>query len=383
MKNQLQKLFFVFVLAAALIAACDNLCQNQTLAQKMTTITDSAGRQISVPVPAGKVICSGPGSLRLLVYLQASDSAVAVDSIEKSQSYTADPRPYSIAHPELKSLPLFGEFRGMDNPELIAALEPKPQVIFKTFATMGHDPDELQQKTGIPVVVLQYGNLTDYRGQLDQSLSIMGQIMGKAARAQKVIDFFDQMIADLDSRTNTEQNKDKKTCYVGGIAFKGPHGFRSTEPAYPPFVFNNARHPANYSRPTAGPASHAQVAREQILAWNPDILFLDLSSTVSNPGASALDELYTDRAYMHLDAVQKGEVYGVMPYNWYAQNFGSIFANAYFVGKQLYPDRFKDIEPEIKADEIFTFLVGGPAFKQINKMFGNLVFNRVLKAERQ
>jgi iron complex transport system substrate-binding protein len=71
-----------------------------------------------------------------------------------------------------------------------------------------------------------------------------------------------------------------------------------------------------------------------------------------------------------------------MPYNWYAQNFGAIFANAYFVGKKLYPAKFHNIDPEIKADEIFTFLVGGPAFKQINKMFGNLVFTRVLEAER-
>jgi iron complex transport system substrate-binding protein len=382
MKNYLQKLFFVCVLGAASFAACFSLCLNQALAQKMTTITDSAGRQVCVPSAAENVICSGPGCLRLLVYLQASDRVVAVDSMEKDQSYTADPRAYVIANPGLKSLPLFGEFRGMDNPELIAALEPRPQVIFKTFANMGHDPDELQQKTGIPVVVLQYGNLTDYRRQLNESLKIMGKIMGKASRAQEVIDFFDQMIADLDSRTKHKPAKDKKTCYVGGIAFKGPHGFRSTEPAYPPFVFNNASHPANDTRPTAGPVSHAQVAREQILAWNPDILFLDLSSTVSNPGASALDELYTDRAYMHLDAVQKGEVYGVMPYNWYAQNFGAIFANAYFVGKKLYPAKFHNIDPEIKADEIFTFLVGGPAFKQINKMFGNLVFTRVLEAER-
>lgn len=371
-------LLLALVLTAAMaIAPGTGILPAEAGAGQTATITDAAGRQVTVPTPARHVLCSGPGCLRLLTYLQATDRVAGVDSIEKTASATADPRPYALAHPEFRTLPQFGDFRGMDNPELIVALDPRPDVIFKTFASMGHDPVELQEKTGIPVVVLRYGNLADYRGHLDESLRIMGRVLGKTDRAEAVIGFFDNLVADLDRRTADVPESAKKTCYVGGIAYKGPHGFRSTEPSYPPFVFTHARHPAQDAQPVSGPLSHAQVAREQILAWNPDLLFLDLSSTVSNPGASALEELGTDPAYRHLDAVKKGKIFGMMPYNAYAQNFGAIFANAYFVGKQLYPDRFSDIHPGKEADRIFTFLVGEPIFDQINAMFGNRVFHRI------
>ncbi|MEA1939888.1 MAG: iron ABC transporter substrate-binding protein, partial [Candidatus Caldatribacteriota bacterium] len=34
------------------------------------------------------------------------------------------------------------------------------------------------------------------------------------------------------------------------------------------------------------------------------------------------------------------------------------------------PDRFKDIDPEKKADEIYTFLVGKPVYKEMQRDFG-------------
>jgi iron complex transport system substrate-binding protein len=64
----------------------------------------------------------------------------------------------------------------------------------------------------------------------------------------------------------------------------------------------------------------------------------------------------------------------VLPYNWYSQNFESILANAYFVGKILYPDRFADVDPIAKADEIYSFVVGKPVFEEMNRTFSGLAF---------
>ncbi|MFP4571974.1 MAG: iron ABC transporter substrate-binding protein [Desulfobacterales bacterium] len=350
-------------------------------AQDTITIKDAAGRELTVPSSPEHVICSGPGCLRLLTYLEAADHVVAVDSMEKNPPQEADPRPYFLANPELQDLPLFGEFRGRDNPELITALEPRPQIIFKTFANMGHDPVELQKKTGIPVVVLNYGNLGEFRKDLYQALHIMGRIMDKSDRAQQVTGFFDEMIKDLAERTADIPDKEKKTCYVGGIAYKGPHGVDSTQPAYPPFVFTNAKNVAKNPDKSSDTLSNARVAREKILSWNPDVIFMDLSSTAANTGENALDELFSDPAYRHLEAVKKRQIYGVLPYNWYARNFGSIFANAYFVGKNLYPENFSDIDPAQKADHIFTFLVGDAVFDRLDEIFEAKVFDRLNSQE--
>jgi iron complex transport system substrate-binding protein len=344
---------------------------------EMITITDSWGRSMTIPRHPDRVICSGPGCLRYLTYLQAQDKIVAVDDIEtgRPQFYA---RPYAMANQQFKTYPIFGEFRGHDNPELIVALEPQPQVIFKTYGQMGHDPEELQQKTGIPVIVLEYGDLSNQREKMYQSLRIMGTVMDKEERVEAIIDFFEANIDKLNRRTQDVPDEQKVSCYVGGIAFKGSHGLQSTEPSYPPFRLTNSKNVAYNPDSITSDLTQVNVAKEKIIEWDPQIIFVDVSTLQSESESTAVYELQHDPAYQHLQAVQAGEVYGVLPYNWHTQNFGSILANAYYVGKLLYPEQFSDIDPKSKADEIYEFLVGAPVFDQLNEAFGGFAFRKIL-----
>ena len=331
----------------------------------------------SLPDKVTHVICSGSGCLRLLTYLQAQDLAVAVDDIE-GRKKTFDARPYALANPQFKKMPVFGEFRGHDNPELIMTLEPQPQVIFKTYSSsMGYDPDELMEKTGIPVVVLNYGNLGKLRPELYDSLRTMGKIVGRQQRAEEVIGYIEGLIKDLQNRTEDIPADRRPSVFVGGVAFKGPHGYQSTEPTYPPFSFVNVFNPAKDETKTGKELSHSTISKEKIMEWDPDLLFLDLSTLQLGDKSGGLFELRTDPAYRELSAVKNGKVYGLLPYNWYTKNYGSILANAYFIGKTVYPDRFADIDPAAKADEIYTFLVGKPVFAEMKAMFDNLAYEAV------
>jgi len=339
-------------------------------------VADAMGRSIDVPEEVERVICSGSGCLRLLTYLQAQDLAVAVDDIESKRN-RFDSRPYALANPQFKDMPIFGQFRGQDNPELILTLDPQPQLIFKTFATMGYDPVELQAKTGIPVVVLDVGNLGPQRERFYSSLRLMGEVAGRSERAEYLIAYFDAVIADLAARTAGIPEGGRPSAYLGGVAYKGPHGFQSTEPGYPPFAFVNARNLAHEQGGAGKDVSNTSVAKEQIVAWDPEYLFVDLSTLQMGEGAGGLHELRADPAYATLTAVREGRVFGVLPYNWYSQNYESILANAYFIGKVLYPDRFADIDPAAKADEIYTVIVGKPVFQAMNETFGNLAYTRL------
>jgi len=341
------------------------------------TVVDGLGREVTVPWNPEFVICSGPGCLRLLTYLQAQSRATAVDDIEVRQA-AYDARPYAMANQEFRDLPVFGEFRGNDNPELIAALDPQPLVIFKTFYSMGTDPLELEAVTGIPVVVLNYGDMLDDRENLNNSLRIMGAVMNREQRAEDLISFFDSTIADLGCRTGSIAEEDKTTCYVGGIAMRGPQGFQSTEPSYPPFVFVKAANVASPRGSESASAEHADTAKEQIAVWNPEVIFIDASSMQNDQEAGALYQLQNDPAYSTLSAVENGEIYGLLPYNLYTVNFGSMLADAYFIGKILYPARFEDIDPAQKADDIYRFLLGNAVFPRLKNMFGEMVFERIV-----
>ncbi|WP_462324177.1 iron ABC transporter substrate-binding protein [Desulfoplanes sp.] len=347
------------------------------VASPARTIIDATGTTRTIPATVDHVICSGSGCLRLLTYLQGQSMIVGVDDMETRRN-RFEARPYALANPDFKQLPTFGEFRGHDNPERILTLSPQPDVIFKTFATMGTNPDELAQKTGIPVIVLDSGDLGDYRQDFYNSLRIMGTVIGRTGRAEKVIDFFEKNIQEIGSRCKGAQGKHPQSVYIGGVAYKGPHGFQSTEPDYPPFRFVGRRNVAYTTGLTGKGLRHSDVAKEKLLEWDPNVLFLDLSTLQFGKQSGGLDELRTDPAYQALTAVSGGRVYGVLPYNWYSQNCGSILADAWFIGKTLYPGRFKDIDPKAKADGIYTFLVGQPVFDKMDQAFEGMVFRKIL-----
>ncbi len=350
------------------------------LTENTRLITDAAGREVLIPKEVERVICSGSGTLRLLTYLQAENSIVGVDSIEKRGS-VIDTRPYAVANPQFSDYPQFGEFRGYDSPERILGLCPAPQVIFKTSDAGGDSPERLQEKTGIPVVTIDYGHITRRREALYNSLNLMAEVVKREERAAEVIEFFEGLIDDLGRRTSDIPEDERPSCYVGGIAMRGPHGFHSTELAYPPFEFADANNTAGDFAKSYG-GSHASISKEQIVAWDPDILFVDISTIRLGEGAGAVNELLTDPAYRNMTAVRKGLVYGVLPYNSYNANFGSIFANAYFIGKVLYPQNFSDICPVEKADEIYGFLLGEALFENLNSAFNAMALTQLVLDEK-
>ena len=395
--NKLYKIIFIGILIAALVVtsgcadkSTSDTNQNGSSPSETSgvsdtnkaaesgefTLTDGYGREVTIPENVERVVCSGAGCLRYLVYLQAQDNVVGVDSLEKEES-AFEGRPYALANPQLKDYPLIGEFRGNDDPEKIISIS--PQVILKTgtsgqsAATNGADADALQNKTDIPVVMFPYGSLKneEQKAEIYSSLRIMGQVVGKQERAEEVINYINATMQDLENRTADIPESERKTAYIGGVSMAGAHGIISTEPVYPPFLWVNANNVA------AGMgADHADIAKEALVDWDPEYIFIDIGTLqVGNEGA--IGELKNDTSLSGLSAVKNKKVYGVIPYNYYSTNYESVLANAYFVGKVLYPDRFEDIDPEAKADEIYTFFVGKPVFSEINGQYDNLGFKQI------
>ncbi len=366
------------VLAALVLliaaAGCTGTGTGPGGAGETVTVTDGVGRAVVVPSSPESVVCSGSGCLRYLVYLQGQDLVVGVDDQEK-KNQVREGRPYALAHgSQFKGLPLIGEFRGKDDPEKIIGIG--PQVIFRTsvpgtvYATGAAEADKLEERTGIPVVALPYGSLRNdvEKAEMYGSLRTMGKVLGKEDRAEEVIAYIEATVADLEARTGDIPEAEQKAAYIGGVSSAGAHGIISTEPAYPPFAWVHAKNVA------AGLGTdHADVAKEALVDWDPEYLFID-AGTIQLESGGAISELKNDPALQGLSTAKEGRVYGVLPYNSYSANYEAILADAYFVGKTLYPDRFTDIDPAEKADEIYTFFVGKPVFGEHNSEYENLGF---------
>jgi len=203
----------------------------------------------------------------------------------------------------------------------------------------------------------------------------MGKILCKDRRAEEVISFFEHHLDEIACRTADIPEEKRPSCYIGGVSFRGGHGFTSTEPGYPPFAWTGAKNIA--AGLAAGKSANVTISKEKLLEWDPEVIFIDMNTITAGEQADAVYQLRTDPALKVLSAVRKGNLYGVLPYNSYTINYGSVLANGYFVGKILYPERFADIDPVKKADEIYEFLVGKPVFAIISDAFAGMVFSKI------
>jgi iron complex transport system substrate-binding protein len=309
------------------------------------SITDVAGRTVQVPAQVNKVVGTGC-SAREIVYLNASDKLVGIEQIEtNSTGGWGTQLPYTIAHPELMKLPVVGNAKtDTVNYEKIAEL--KPDVV---FAGTAEQANAIQSKTGIPTLVAYVGAVgtSDQMNTYKDSLKMMGKVLGKEDRAEELIGYIDSTQEDLEKRTSNINSN--KTVYLAGQAFYGAHGITSTNPYYPPFVMLNASNVASGINDTNATIHAIQIDKEQLIKWNPDFIFVEGGSIPAIENETAKNP-----EYQNIAAIKNGDVYGVLTYCLYSYNKDEMFANAYYIGKVLYPEQFKDVDPEKKAAEIFT-----------------------------
>ncbi|WP_155322782.1 iron ABC transporter substrate-binding protein [Desulfosarcina ovata] len=328
------------------------------------TVTDLVGRTVTVPEKPERIICIGPGALRLIVYLQAQDVVVGVESMELREP---DGRPYWLAQPQLKTLPVIGPGGpGAINkkPDMEAVLRVAPDLIFVTYMNRSL-ADEVAATLNIPVAVLSYGELAVFDTAVYTSLHLVGTLLGREERAEAIVTYLEGLRQDLDRRTGTICEDAKPRAYVGGIGYRGSHGIESTQRQYIPLDWNHAVNLARNVGSTAG-GSHVVVDKEALLGLNPDVIFID------GGGLALVAEDYRKKPdfYQVLKAFREKRVFTLLPFNFYTTNIGTAMADAYAIGKTIYPQHFSDVDLFAKADAIYTFLVGKPVYAQMAAVYG-------------
>lgn len=346
------KLLVILVLILALTACTEKPVNkdysgtnNSGLDNGETTrvIIDGGGREVEIPENVESIVCINVGSLRYTSYMDAQELVIGVEDYEKEQS---EARPYNyINYDVFKDLPIIGSNGEQYLEEIIAV---NPDVIMMSSLDSGN-ADFIQNTTGIPVVLIP-GSDKMMDEDAYETIRIMGEVYKKEERAKELTDYLDSIKKDLQERTADIPEESKPTVYVGGLSFKGHHGLEGTEALYGPLHWINAKNLANETEQT-GPFN---MDLEQILAWDPDVLFVDFN------GIPLINEHYETNPefYKQLKAVKEEKVYSQISFRSYAANLDMALANTYYIGSILYPEKFADINPIEKADEIFNKLLG-------------------------
>lgn len=308
-------------------------------------ITDMLGREVEIPAEINTIICNGSNALRMVSYLQATDLLVGVEETDKEYE-TSTKRDYAHAYYDIfKDLPVIGKGGGTAYtayPEEI--LKVNPDVILTCFVQEA--AEQLQNETGIPVVSIRCPSSNFIDENWYAALRLTAELTGTEERCEELLGYIDDCKADLKERAAVVADEDKPTVYTGAVTFSGAHGFAGTYANFGPFMAIDAKNVADETEEAAS----FEVDLEQVLVWDPDIIFLD-------PGNMNLvnDEYRANPDFFHsLTAVQNGELYTMPSFNNYSTNITYCLMDAYYAGKVLYPDQFADIDMETKGNEIMN-----------------------------
>ena len=348
----MKKIIALFLTAVLCLGSLAGCAATQIDDGVTRIITDGAGRQVEVPETVRFIVCVGVGALRYTCYMGAQDLVVGVEDYETKEGMT---RLYQYVNFEkFKALPVIGT-NGQPYAEEIISLAPDVIVMSK-FASV--EADDLQAKTGTPVVVVP-GSDTTLDDAAFETIRIMGQLYGREARAAELTDYLKGIQNDLDDRTKDIPEEEKPSVYVGGVSFKGHHGFEGTEAGYGPFQLIRAKNLAD----TTGQSGAFNIDLEQVLSWDPDIIFIDFN------GLSLINEDYSKNSdfYNSLTAVQEGKVYSQISFRSSASNLETALADAYYAACVMYPEQFRDVDPAAKAEEIFDKLLGANPYADLKE----------------
>ena len=174
------------------IAAVALMVAGTVHAAETVTITDVAGREVSVKVPAEKLIL---GEGRLIYGLATLDTDAPFKRVVgwRDDLKKADPQGYGIyaaKYPEIDSLPTFGGIKD-GTFDVEQAISLKPDVIVMNLEAKGATDDASLDKklaaVGIPLVYIDFRESP--MKNTETSMRILGQLTGLETRAEEFIKF--------------------------------------------------------------------------------------------------------------------------------------------------------------------------------------------------
>lgn len=247
------------------------------------TITDQAGREVTVVKDPGSIALCYRVVIRFLINLDKGDK---ITGIGKSEPFLEE------LQPSLKDCTDVG--KGVADIEALADLKPD------LFIHKASDKETLEavQKIGIPAIGIDVETPED----MITAIGILGKVCGAEQKAQELTSYYESSIERSLKLAGTINDKERKTAIVmgssiGKVADGSMLQGRMLETAGA--VNCAADLEATELWPAAG--------TEQIFKWDPDFIFISGSESA----VYTAEDIYNDPAWSELKAVRDRHVFTI------------------------------------------------------------------------
>ena len=345
----------------SLMSCGSNITSNSEITENTITITDMASRENTIKESdRERVLCIGAGALRLYSYVGDISKLVAVEDIDRSvdSNIFADvSRPYYDLNKEAFSkLPSCGKGGPQAQfAETEKILSCNPTLIISEYEDVTKAND-LQEKVGVPVVVVKYGKKSVFDDNVKSSLSLLGKALGKSEKAVKLINYISACKSELEDNVKDVKDEDKPSMYVGCLGNWGKQDIYSTSASFPLFEVSSINNCV-----TSDLVKDGTLEKEAFFSLNPDKIVLDSAGLTKFKTTYEADSDLFDS----LDAFKNGEIYLEMPFNAYYTNLEVALMDAYYLASVSYPEIYKDYDLEAKYGEISEAFLGQKCYSLV------------------
>lgn len=197
MRRIKSSLLLVAILSVSLILSVPGMAKQGKEVSEIT-VTDSAGRTVTVPHPPKRVVVTFRQGLEILRAVGVSeDRIVGVESLVQSSGKFHGVN-YKAFFPEYQDKPTVGII-WEPNVEKIISLNPDLVVLMSGggFHSLAPYRKKLN-KAGIPTIQI-YGGVWGKR--VKEEAEMLGRIFNKEDRAKKFIDFYEKVLSSVQKKT--------------------------------------------------------------------------------------------------------------------------------------------------------------------------------------
>ncbi|NLN88301.1 MAG: ABC transporter substrate-binding protein [Syntrophomonadaceae bacterium] len=327
-------LMFGVMLSAA---GCANNAQTPAPAPETAprTMTDSAGRTVTLPAKVNKVYCTTPAAATML-YILAPETLLGWNYQLAPHAKNFIPAPYN-------ELPNLGAWHMTKTTNVEELLKYDFELVLLSVPTDPAIADDIATQTGKPVFVINYPVT-----ESGQYFEVLGEILGKEQRANELADYCNEVIKEIGDKAATIPQDELVTVYYA----EGNNGLM-TDPKgsiiSQALDYVNGQNVADI--PEKGGGGMTPITLEQLLKWDPEVIVT--WSTFNEKPGFLVEQILANGDWKEIQAVKNKRVYEApadKPFSFFGRlPAANQIIGFKWAGQLLYPDVYQyDIRQEIK-----------------------------------
>lgn len=327
------------------------------------TLTDSTGREFTMYRPVSRIVTTNPDNSRIVIALGELDKLVSTDECTVGSSVLPREKDVKLAPKAWEQLQIYG---GGQLDEL-PVTNTRKEIDYETIAmlnpdlvldTRWYDRSELiEERIDCPCCAA--GADFVFEDNMEH-IRLIAKIFDKEERGEELISYLRSQIDMVKEISDKIPEEERPVVYFAPRgAKKGFYDevegrdFTRTEAFYEPL---NVAGGINVAKDVQG--DEINVSPEQIVAWNPDVIFVAWSWNASPTEETGVDFVMQTPEMADVNAVKNSQVFScVYPYS-RGTPFDRSMLNMLYMAKCMYPEQFKDISMEEYGNELYKQILG-------------------------